>query len=411
MANATQNSSLISKEFLFRLKNTLSFTMSVNRQYNKLFQSQGTKPGVTINIRKPPLFSGRRGQRAVPEGITDNTVPLTINTQYGQDVAISSQEEALNLQDYSEQVVQPAVDKIAQMIDSDGLFLAYQEVPDFVGVPGSPATLNSTFIAAGTTLSDNSVPTGKLRYAVVNPSTEGGLVGTQATQFNNQADVSEQNREGAMGRAFGLSFGMDQNVYTHTVGALGGAALVNVSGGVADGATSVAFDGGSNNVTGYYKKGDSISFALAYKVNLMSKVTLTTLKRFCVAADCDTNGSGQGTVYLTEAIRLTGAYQNVSALPADNAAITCFGHASTYAGLTSAQCLAYHRDLITFATVDLYVPRGAEMGARANSEDLNLSVRHIRYMDYKEDQLVDRFDVLGGWKVLRPEMGCRILSM
>ena len=91
--------------------------MSINRQYSNLFSSQGTKPGVTINLRKTPYFSGRRGQRAVPEGITDNLVPLTINTQYGQDVAISSQEEALNLQDYGEQVIQPAVDIIANMID------------------------------------------------------------------------------------------------------------------------------------------------------------------------------------------------------------------------------------------------------------------------------------------------------
>ena len=66
--------------------------------------------------------------------------------------------------------------------------------------------------------------------------------------------------------------------------------------------------------------------------------------------------------------------------------------------------VAYHKDFITFASVDLYVPRGVEMGSRAFSEDIQLSVRHIRFWDGRTDQLIDRFDVLGSWKVVRPEM-------
>lgn len=408
MANSMQNSSLISKEFLRRLKNTMAFTMSINRQWSKAFQTNGTKPGVTINIRKPPMFSGRRGQRAVPEGIQDNLVPLTINTQYGQDVAISSQEEALNLQDYGEQIVQPAVDKIANMIDSDGLAL-YYEVPNFVGTPGVVPNSRTTYITAGTKLSDNAVPTGKMRYAVVNPLMEGTLVDSMATQFNPNTDVAEQNRTGTMGRAFGLTFGMDQNVATHTVGALVGTPLVNVAGGVADGATSVAVDGITGTIAGCWKKGDIVTFAGVNAVNPSSKVNTGSLKQFAIAQDVDST-SNAATIYLTEAIRLIGPYQNVTALPADNAAIKTFGAVSTYSGLDSQQGFAYHKDFITFATVDLYVPRGVEMGARASSDDLNLTVRHIRYFDGKEDQLVDRFDVLGGWKVLRPEMAVRLCS-
>lgn len=407
MANQMQNSALISKEFLVRLRNTLSFTMSINRQYNNLFQTQGTKPGVTINLRKPPYFSGRRGQRAVPEGIQDQLVPLTINTQYGQDVVISSQEEALNLQDYSEQIMQPAIDKIANMIDSDGLAL-YYEVPQFVGVPGTVPTANLTYITAGTILSDGAVPTGKMRYAVVNPLMEGTLLNTQATQFNNQADISEQNRTGSMGRAFGLNFAMDQNVASHTVGALGGTPLVN--GTTAEGATTIVTDGWSNSVTGVLKRGDVYTMASVNRVNISSKVNVGSLKQWSVKDDVDSDGSGNCTITNTEAIRATGAYQNVTALPADDAIILIFAHASTYAGNVSPQGMAYHKDFITFATVDLYVPRSTEMGSRAFSSDINLSVRHIRYYDGKEDQLVDRFDVLGGWKVLRPEMACRIVS-
>lgn len=406
MANQYQNSSLISKEFLRRLKNTMSFTMSVSRQYRNIFQTQGTKPGVTINLRKTPYFTGRRGSRANPEGINDQLVPLTINTQYGQDVAITSQEEALNLQSYGEQVVQPAVDIIANMIDSDGLALIPQEVPNFVGTPGTTPTANLTYITAGTKLSDNAVPTGKARYAVVNPLMEGSLLNTQATQFNNQQDISEQNRSGTMGRAFGLNFAMDQNIATHATGAMGGTPLVNDT--VAEGDTTVTFDGGSASITGYLKKGDIITFASSNGVNPSSKVNTGSLKQFCVAADVDTDGGGAGTITLTEAIRATGPYQNVTALPANNDAILQFGHVSSFASKQSPTGAAYHKDFACFATVDLYVPRGVEMGSRAYSEDLQLSVRHIRYYNGDLDQLIDRFDVLGGWKILRPEMCVRI---
>ena len=405
MANQTQNSSLISKEFLRRLKNTMSFTMSVSRQYRNMFQTQGTKPGVTINLRKPPYFSGRRGSRAQPEGIDDQLVPLTINTQYGQDVAITSQEEALNLQSYGEQVIQPSVDIIANMIDSDGLAL-YHEIPSFVGTPGTTPTTNLTYIQAGTKLSDNAVPTGKARYAVVNPLMEGTLVNTQATQFNPQQDITEQNRSGSMGRAFGLNFAMDQNIATHTTGALGGTPLVNDT--VADGDTTVAFDGGSNSITGYWKKGDIITFASSYGVNPSSKVNTGSLRQFTIAADVNTDGSGTGTITLKEAIRVLGPTQNVTALPANNDAILTFGHVSNFATKVSPVGIAYHKDFACFATVDLYVPRGVEMGSRAYSEDIQLSVRHIRYYNGDLDQLIDRFDVLGGWKYLRPEMAIRI---
>lgn len=406
-ANVYQNSSLISNEFLRRLKNTLAFTMSINRQYSALFARSGTKPGVTINLRKPPNFSGRRGQRANPEGISDQVVPLTINTQYGQDVAISSQEEALNLQDYANQVTQPAVDKIGNMVDSDGLAL-YVDVPYFVGTPGTMPTDNYTFINAGTILSDNAVPRTKDRFAVVNPTMEGKLLNTQATQFNAQVDIAEQNRTGAMGRAFGLNFAMDQNVTAHTVGALGGTPLVNVAGGVAEGATSVVLDGASNSITSWVRRGDIVTFASSNAVNPQSKINLGYKRTFAIAQDASSDGSGNVTIYLTEAIRATGPYQNVTARPADNDAVQTFGAVSTYAAKVSAQCLAYHKDFITFATVDLYIPRGVEMASRAQSTDLNLSCRHVRYYDGREDQLVDRYDCLGGWKVLRSEMAVRI---
>jgi len=411
MANDLRNSQILSNTFLARLKNTLAFTMSVNREWSKEWRGTGANKGVTINIRKPPILSGGRGEVAEPEAIQDQLVPLTLNTRYHQAVKLSSQELSLNLTDYGEQVMQPAVDVICNMIDSDGLALAYKTVPHYVGVQGVNPTTNQVYIDAGSRLSDNAVPTGSSRFVVLNPTMQGGILNTQATQFNNQGDISDQNRNGSMGKAWGFKFGMDQNVARHTAGALGTTPLVNVSGGVTEGSTSVVVDGASASVTGYWKEGDIVTFASSRGVNPSSKVAWDRLRPFAVAADASSDGSGNVTLYLTEAIRATGPYQNVTALPADNDAILTFGHASTYAGVGGAQGLAYHKDFITFATCDLYLPpAGIVDGSRASSNDLNLSIRHIRYYEGGPDRVVDRYDVLGGWKVLRPEMACRILG-
>lgn len=65
-------------------------------------------------------------------------------------------------------------------------------------------------------------------------------------------------------------------------GALGGTPLVNHGGGYAIGATSIALDGASNNVSGWVLAGDFVKFAGHAKV-------------YRVTADANSNGSGQVT--------------------------------------------------------------------------------------------------------------------
>ena len=409
-ANQFQNSALISKEFLLRLTNTFAFTMSVNRQYSNLFQGKGTKPGTTVDLRRPVYLSGGRGQEIKPEGIKDNLVPLTINTQYHQAVAISAQEEALNMESYSEQVVQPAVDVITNMIDMDGLKLV-NEVPRFVGVPGTNPATNQIYIDAGVQLDDEAVPANDIvRHVMLNPKQSGGILGTQATQFNPSKDVSEQNRTGSMGMAWGFNFGKDQNVAQHIAGGFGVQASGNqvlVDGEVTEGSTNVHVDRLANK-SNWGRKGDKFSIAGVGAVNPSSKNPTGGPRYFTLTADVDSS-SNEADLPCYPAIRATGPNRTVTELPANNAQVTFWGqaHSATShpsAGLTFPVGVAYHKDFITFATVDLYVPRGVEMGSRAFSEDIQLSVRHIRFWDGRTDQLIDRFDVLGGWKVLRPEM-------
>ena len=68
MANQFQNSSLIAKEFLVRLKNTFTFTMSINRQHSNLFQGKGTKPGTTVDFVGRSTCLADAGRRSPQRG-------------------------------------------------------------------------------------------------------------------------------------------------------------------------------------------------------------------------------------------------------------------------------------------------------------------------------------------------------
>src|SRR5260221_13830352 len=102
----------------------------------------------------------------------------------------------------------------------------------------------------------------------------------------------------------------------------------------------------------------------------------------------------------------SGAFQTVSATPADNAALTIVGAS----GAVSPQGLALHRDCITFASADLPLPRGVDMAARVTDDQLGVSMRMVRAYDINTDNYPCRLDVLYGVGVLRPELGCRVAA-
>jgi hypothetical protein len=104
----------------------------------------------------------------------------------------------------------------------------------------------------------------------------------------------------------------------------------------------------------------------------------------------------------------TGTQKNVSALPADGAAVKIFGDPSASAGKLSPANLAYHKDAFTLVTVDLPVPKGMDMAERMSSRKLGLSLRFIRGFDITNDLYVSRFDILYGFGDLYPEWACRV---
>jgi hypothetical protein len=399
---------MITLEALRVLKNQLNFARHVNRKYSREFGIEGKKIGDTLQVRKPPRYIGRRGPALQVEDITQTSVPVVINQQYGCDINFSAKDRALSIERFSEDIIGPAVASIANSIDSDGTAL-YKTVAANVGIPATTPNALLTYLLAGVALDNASAPVDGSRYICITPLMQATIVDALKGLFQSSEKISQQYEKGKMGIAAGFQWFMDQNMQTHTIGALGGSPQI-------DGANQT---GSSINVKGWtaavgprLKAGDIVTFVGVNQVNTQSRQSVGTLQTFTVTADFASDVSGKGALQISPPLTPSGQMQTVTASPADSANIVVFplanGTSSSAASTATPQGLAFHKDAFTFACVDLELPRGVDMASRIMDPDLNISMRLVRAYDINQDKYPCRLDVLGGWATLRQELACRI---
>jgi hypothetical protein len=410
MPNTLLTISMITNEALYVLRNSLNFTKRVGREYSDKFGVEGAKIGTTLNVRKPPRYIGRTGPALSVENATEESVAVTLNTQFGVDINFTSADLLLSIDQFSKRFIQPGIAAIANKIDYDGLQL-YKQVANYVGTAGVVPILLQTYLNAGVKLDDNAAPMDGSRYICVNPLMQATIVNALTGLFHSGGEIKRQYEKGTMGQAAGFEWAMDQNCPSHTVGAIAGAGVATVTGA---GQTGSSILTGSWTANSALKKGDIITFAAVYGVNPQNRQSTGALQQFVVTADTADNGAGVMTIPISPAITVTGAFQTVTNSPGAGALISVFGLAaasfSGVAGLTFREGMAFHKDAFTLATADLPLPNGVDMAARAADPDLGISIRLIRAYDINTDKFPCRLDVLYGWAALRPELACRIGS-
>lgn len=403
MSNTLLTIQMITNEALAVLTNELAYTRGVNRQYDSSFGQTGAKIGDTLNVRKPPRYIGRTGAAVSIEDSTETSVPVKLTTQYGVDMQFSSADYALRIDQFSDRFIKPAVANIANRIDMDGLTLATNATFNTVGTVGT-APVARTLLQAGALLDKNATPKGKgLRSFVMGPDTQVEIVDALKTLYNDQNAVAEQYRTGNMGaNVLGFNMSMDQNVLAHTVGPLGGTPLVN---GASQTGNTLVTDGWTAASAKRLNNGDVFTIAGVYAVNPQSRQSTGSLQQFVVTADTNSDASGNATIPISPAITPTGQFQNVTAAPADNAAITVVGTA----GNAYTCNIAHHRDAFTFACADLPLPGGVHQAARKADAQTGLSIRMVSQYNVSTDQFITRLDLLGGWASLYPEWSTRLV--
>ena len=394
MANTLLTISQITRKAAMVLHQKCNFIGAMSRGYDDSFSKTGAKIGDTLRIRLPNEYTVRTGMAMSAQNTTEQKVDLTVNNVKGVDLNFTSEELSLSLDDFNDRIIDPAMSVLATNIESDVYTNLYKQVYNLVD--GDAAALTFTHISeARQKLTENLAPLSK-RSCILTPThTTKFQVDTKGL-FHDSENISEQYREGVIGRTQAATFYENTVFADHTTGtAVEGDTLYNVDGAGQSGATLVVDTG-----TTTFLKGDVITIAGCNAVHPETKVSTGAAKQFVVTAD---SGANATSLSISPSIVLTGARQNVSAAPTDTGAITKVG-AGASERLNGS--LMFFRDAFVFATADLPMPDGTDKAYRAVVDGISVSI--VRDFSISDRTFPCRLDVLYGHCALRPQLATRI---
>lgn len=394
------------------LEDKVQFAKSIDKADDSDYNGKnGYQAGDTIYISKPARFTvGTNADiTSAIQDVNEEKVALTLNQRKVIGIALTSSEIATDmaLANWTKRILEPAVSRLAQEIEKDYLTAATQATYNLVGSAGSTVFDTDTVLAAGQKIDEFACPDLDNRFVLLNPAATRSAVNTRKGLFQSSEEISKQYKSGAMGMADGFAFLRNNLLYTHTNGNdVTGVAVEASVLAPATGATQLGVDG-LTTTTGTVRKGQVFTIAGVNAVHPITKADLGYLQQFVVTADATADGSGNATLSISPTIysSASGALQNVSALPADEAAIVFIGAASS----SHVQSLAYHKSAFRHVSVPLVLPGGLDMAGQATS-DGGFTVRVTRDYDVLTDRLIMRLDYLGGIAAVRPEWACRITA-
>lgn len=400
MANSILTPTAVTRKALAILHQKLTFVGSINRAYDDSFANAGAKIGDTLKIRLPNQYVVRTGKTLDVQPTNETSVSLQVQTQKGVDLDFSSAELTLSMDDFSDRVLEPAMNVLAAAIEADALNMR-KDVYQQVNNTAAAATF-AGILQGRRKLNDSLTPSGD-RTALLNTNDNASMVDVLKGLFQDSAQIAKQYREGMMGRTGGFDFYESTHLSTQLRGAgdanyttdtrVSALPLVNTP------VTSITVAAG----TGALNQGEIFTIANAFSVHPETKVSSGILQQFTVTA---TTGSGAGSWAISPSIILAGPAQNVT-IPttAASAVIVVVGTASTNYG----QSMLYHKNAFTFATADLVMPKGVDFSAREVFD--GISMRIVRQYDINNDQFPCRLDVLYGYKTIRPQLAARIANL
>ena len=402
MSNVLATSSLVAKTSLAILKNNLGFARNVNRDYESQFgdmQGGSYASGTTINIKKPPRYTYRAGRVSVPQATTETTVALTLN-QGGTDLAFTSFERTLSVQQF-EQKMQAAVAAVVNEIDRQGLDLARRATYNAVGTVGTYPTSQASALQILTQgqqkLDEMAAPRDRQRSIVVNPAMNASIVQGLAGLFNSASTIGKQYQAGMFVDGLGLNVAMDQNVTRHS----NGTAVINTN--TVSGASQTGSTLTTAALNGTLTVGTVFTIAGVNAVNPQSRADTGSPQQFVVTAAA---ASGATSVSISPAITPTGAFQNVTASPANGATITILGAASASYDAN----VMYHKDAYTLAMVPMFEPLPNTGAKVTQMSDDGFTVKVTQFYDGVNDNNLMRLDVLFGWAATYPELACKVVA-
>jgi len=403
MANSLLTIDMITRKCLEILENNLVLSRNVNKEYDDSFAVEGAKIGSTLRIRLPDRALVTDGAALQVQDDNEQFTTLTVSSQKHIGINFTSAELTMQLDDFAERVLKPRISQLASSVDAD-VANAYKSIFNTVGTPGTTPATALVLLQAQQKLNESAAPMSP-RYATVNPAANAGLVNGMTGFFNPTGTISRQFKTGMMGEGV-LGFdemNMSQSIVNHTTGSRAGTILVN--GAVStQGQATISIDG-LTGATDTVTAGDVFTIAGVYAVNPQTRLSTGSLQQFVVtAAQTGASNALANMAISPPMYTSSNALATIDAFPADNAAVTFVGTAST----VYPQNLVYHKNAITLATADLLLPQGVDMASRQVHN--GISMRIVRQYDINNDRMPCRVDVLYGFNTIRPPMACRIFG-
>lgn len=411
MSHAFASPKVFANAGLHFLKNSLVVAKLCDSEgIDKHFTAEknGGKPGGTVYVKRPPEFIVRDGRTASPQDVLEGEVAVTIDKQKGVDVQFTSVEETLSVDSLlKSKVMKSAMGQLASQIDSD-LMARILEFPSWVGTPGQLVDSPADFFKAPERLDDFAIPV-EDRFAVMTPADTYGMAGNLLANAAQNGSVAQN----ALQKAKIPILGNVDPYMTQTVASLT-CGTRNATAAVAGAGQAVAFSAVRTNfqqtlnVSGLgnaktVKAGEIFTIAGVNAVNPRTKADLGYLRQFVVLADATSDAGGLAALTIANPIITSGAYQNVSAAPADTGVITWLGTAST----TYRQNAAFHKSALKLVSAKLITPFSGEADW-ATDPDTGLTVRYWRYSDGASDTHNHRFDVIYGTANIDRRLGTRL---
>lgn len=399
MANQYIFPDWVAPEALRLLVNKLEVAQFFNTDYNKEFDRE-FPIGEVVRVKLPQQFMVRDGLGYSPQTINRINTTVTCNQIFGVDFEWDSFEGALRMERSKEQIskqyLEPAMAQIAQEIDTRAALFAYQNTNNFVGVLGTDPNSAATFMAARQRMIELGCPPGGEKGMIVPPAVNTALVPALQSLFNPSSEISEQYKEGSLGKLWGFDWYESMSLFRHTAGTWGTPANNKISATANQSGNSITV---ANTAADTYNVGDIFTIANVNAVNPRTRRLLSTVpKPFVVTAPLVGTGGGVDVLNISPAIFGPGSqYQNVDALPAANALMTLFPGTAAPNGATSAQGLALHGDAFALVGVKLESPKATELTAQSRDPKTGIPIRFVRMFDPIQSKMVNRWDTVIGF--------------
>lgn len=208
MANTILTPDIIAREALMVLRNNAVMANLVHRDYSSEFVAG---VGDTITVRKPASFTAKEfGGEIEVQDATENSVTVKMDKHLDVSFAVSSKQMTLDIEDFSKQLLVPAMQAFLNKID--GYLLALAK-----GVTNSVTATEDArndVVDARAFLTKGAAPLTD-RNLVVGSDMEADLLKTDLfVSAEKVGDNGTALREASLGRKLGLDCYVDQNADT-----------------------------------------------------------------------------------------------------------------------------------------------------------------------------------------------------